>query len=194
MLLSRNIYKSLDWTLHTVRFFRRHFLVIFGLGLVAALGRTIQLKAFGPISPSSNALIEVVVESARLAIFLYALGLSNVRKGTTRFIEFVANRQSRRQNWQLGSRKLRRNWPALLGNLFIFSLLAFFVNAFINHIAYETCLYITLKTRQLISGQASEWVLILFFKNLSVIPFTLIFSALFWLWLVNRLPKPITYT
>ncbi|GAB3549876.1 hypothetical protein [Spirosoma fluminis] len=192
--ISTRLIRSLDWTVYTIAFIRNHFLVIFGLGFIAAVGRAIQLNAFGPISSELNIGLEIIVESARILLFVYALGLTNIRAGIARLVRFVTNRQSRKQNWHLSLQTMRKNWLAILGNLCVFSVVAFLMNAFINHIAYETCLYITLKARQLISAQASEWVLILFFKNLSVIPFTLLFNAVFCLWLVNRLPKPVAYS
>jgi hypothetical protein len=193
MTASLKLLKSLDWTIQTVRFFKNHFLIIFGLGLVAAFGRAIQLKAFGPISPLSHTLLEIVVESARVLIFVYALGLTNVKTGVVRLIQLVTNKQGRKQNWRLAIQKIRDKWPSLLINLVAFSVIALLFNKLIDHIAYETCLYITLQTRQIISSQSSEWAIILFFKNISVIPFTLVFNALFCLWLVNRLPKPVAF-
>ncbi|MVM38259.1 hypothetical protein GO730_12880 [Spirosoma sp. HMF3257] len=193
MTTSIKLTKSLDWTLYTVQFIKNHFLMIFGLGLVAAIGRAIQLKAFGPVSPSAHVLLEVVVESARILIFFYALGLTNVKTGVIRLVQLVTNKQGRKQNWRLAIRKLRDKWPSLLINLLAFSMIALLFNKLIDHIAYETCLYMTLQARQLISSQASEWAIILFFKNISVIPFTLIFNAVFCLWLVNRLPKPVAF-
>lgn len=191
MTLSTNLLKALDWTVETIQFCKKHFGFIFSLGLIAAIGRCIQLKAFGPISPLSHVLLEVVVESARILIFLYALGLTNIRTGIVRLVQIVTNKQGRKQNGRLAIQKLRTRWGALVANLIVFSVIALLFNKLIDHIAYETCLYITLKARQLISDQSSEWAIILFFKNISVIPFTLIFNALFCLWLVNRLPRPV---
>jgi uncharacterized membrane protein HdeD (DUF308 family) len=193
MAISLKILNNLDWTTQTVHFCKKHFLIIFSLGLVAAVGRVVQLKALGPVSPFANGLLEIIVETARILIFLYALGLTNIRTGAARLVRFMTNKEGRGQNWRLAIQKIRSRWPALLTNLVAFSAIAFLFNVLINHIAYETCLYITLKAREIISEQASEWAIILFFKNISVIPFTLIFNALFLLWLVNRLPKPVVY-
>lgn len=194
MAVSMKLLKSLDWTIYTIRFLKDHFLTVFGLGLVAALGRAIQLKAFGPVNPLSNTLLELVVELARILIFFYALGLTNVKKGVVRLVQFATNKQGRKQNWRLAIQKMRANWSGVLINLVAFLVIAFLFNKLITHIAYETCLYITLKSHQVISDQASEWAIILFFKNISVIPFTLVFNALFCLWLVNRLPKRTVYS
>ena len=193
MTTSLKVSRRLDWTLHSVRFFKNHFLLIFGLGLVAALGRATQLGAFGQIPSGLHILVEAVVNVARLLIFLYALGLTNVRTGAIRLAALFTNNRSRRQNWQLASQKLRAEWAAILLNLIVFLLIAFLINLLIDHIAYQTCMYAKLKAGNIISGQASEWTLILFYKNISVIPFTLIFNALFCLWLINRLPKSVRY-
>ncbi|SFC15172.1 hypothetical protein [Spirosoma endophyticum] len=183
----------LDWTIQTIRFVKKHFLIIFGLGLVAAFGRAIQLRAFGPVSPLSHTLLEMVIEGARILLFFYALGLTNVRTGANRLMQLFTNKQARKQSWRVATQNVRKKWFAMLINFVVFLIIAFLFNVLINHIAYETCLYITLKSRQIISDQTSEWAIILFFKNISVIPFTLIFNALFLLWLVNRLPKSVAY-
>lgn len=186
-----NLLQSLDWTVSSIQFTKRHVVPVFSLGLVAAIGRAVQLKALGSISPTADLLLEIGVESVRIALFLYALGAANMSRGVNRLRRFLANGATRNESWRLIAQRLRRHWPALIANVLLFAGIAFVINAFIDHIAYETCLYIALKTRQLLDGQASEWVLILFFKNLSVIPFTLIVNAFFCLWLVNRLPEPV---
>lgn len=193
MIISPKLLNALDWTIQTIRFVKNHFLIIFGLGLIAAVGRAIQLRAFGPVSPLSHTLLEMVIESARILLFFYALGLTNIRAGANRLIQFITNSQSRKKNWHVAIQKVREKWLAMLINFVLFSIIAFLFNVLINHIAYETCLYITLTSRQLISDQTSEWAIILFFKNISVIPFTLVFNALFLRWLVNRLPKSAAY-
>ncbi|GAB4027527.1 hypothetical protein [Spirosoma koreense] len=181
--------RLLDSTLYTARFIRDHFLVIFGLGLVAAFGRAIQLQAFGPISPLGHILLEIIIETARILLFFYALGLTRIRAGLQTVIQLVTNKAERRKNGQAIRHNVGQNWRAILVNFGAFLVIAFLFNALTDHIAHETCLYITLKSRQLLSEQASVWVLILFVKNISVIPFTLVFEAVFFLWLIDRLPE-----
>lgn len=181
--------RSLEWLLYTLRFIKDNFLIIFSLGLIAAIGRAIQLRAFGPISPLSHTLLEIIIESARVALVLYVLGLANIKSGLTKIIRVVKDKEARRQNWRVAILKLRQQWSFILINLVAFLLIAYLFNSLIDHVAYETCLYLTLMARQLISEQSSVWALILFFKNVSVIPFTLVFLALFLLWITNRLPN-----
>lgn len=189
MVASPKLLKIIDWTIHSIRFFKDNFLIIFGLGLIAAFGRAIQLGAFGAITSPENISLEVMVESARLLIFLYALGLTNIRTGAARLVQFFTDKRSRARSWQSARQNLRTRWLPIIINLVVFLVLAFLINRFINHIAYETCMYAKLKAGSLISQQASIWALILFFKNISIIPFTLIFNALFFLWINDRLPR-----
>lgn len=181
--------RSLEWLLYTLQFIKSNFLIIFGLGLIAAIGRAIQLRAFGPISPLFHTLLEIMIEGARVALVFYALGLANIKSGLIKITRVVKDKESRRQNWQVAIIKLRQQWSIILINLVAFLLIAYLFNLLIDHIAYETCLYITLMAHRLISEQSSVWALILFFKNVSVIPFTLVFQALFLLWITNRLPN-----
>jgi len=192
MNTATNVLRSLGCTVYAFQFIKVNFLPIFGLGLVAAFGRAIQLKAFGPISPLTHTSLEVVIESARILLFFYALGLTNVRTGFAKLVQFVKDKAGRSAGWRLAVKNLRERWLTMLINFVAFLLIAWLFNALINHIAYETCLYITLQSRQLLSEHSSEWVLILFFKNISVIPFTLIFQAILILWLTNRLPTSLT--
>lgn len=189
MNTSLKLPRSLDWLLYTLQFIRSNFLIIFGLGLIAAIGRAIQLRVFGPISPLSHTLLEIIIESARVALVFYALGLANLKSGFIKVIRVVKDKESRRHNWRVAINKLRQQWSTILINLVAFLLIAYLFNLLIDHIAYETCLYITLMAHRLISEQSSVWALILFFKNVSVIPFTLVFQALFILWITNRLPN-----
>ncbi|WP_302039050.1 Npt1/Npt2 family nucleotide transporter [Rhodocytophaga aerolata] len=168
--------------------------MILALGLVAAFGRAIQLKAFGPVSPLSHTLLEIVIESSRILLFLYVLGLSNIRSGFLKILHLFTNKPGRRQTWHTAIRTIRGRWLALLINLGVFACIAFLFNLFIDHIAYQTCLLLTLKDHQVVDQQSSAWTVILFFKNLSVIPFTIVFEVLFLLWLTNRLPKSVAYS
>jgi hypothetical protein len=184
-----NASQSFEWILYTFGFIRMNFWIILGWGLVAAVGRTIQLRAFGPISPFTHSLLEILIESARIALVLYALGLANIKSGLAKISRVTRSKASRQQHGRLALLRMRKLWVIILMNLGVFLLLAYVFNLLIDHIAYQTCLYITLTTRQLISEQSSEWALILFLKNISIIPFTLVFQTLFILWITNQLPN-----
>jgi putative exporter of polyketide antibiotics len=75
---------ALEWILLTFQFIKNNFWVILSLGFVAAAGRIIQLRAFGPISPTTNILLEILIEGTRITLILYVLGLANIKSGASR--------------------------------------------------------------------------------------------------------------
>jgi len=180
------IFRNLTWISQTLFFFKSQFAVILGLGLIAAFGRAAQLGAFGEVSSGFHVCLEVLIQSSRLLIFIYTLGLTNVRRAIFGVRDLFANKNIRTANWQIAIQKIRSEWPSLLANLFIYLLIALVINKLIDYAAYQTCLYYKLKSSEIISNKSSEWVIILFFKNLSVIPLTLVFNALFLLWITNK--------
>ncbi len=193
MSLTFNLYKTLNWFSHSVWFFKNHFLTIFTLGLVAAFGRAIQLGAFGEITTQSHIFLEIIVELTRLLIFFYTLGLTHIKTGAGRVVKLFTNKASRRKNWHLAMQQLKSKWAVILLNLVTFLFIAWIINYLIDYAAYQTCMYAKLKAGQIISDEASEWALILFFKNISVIPFTIIFNAFFLLWITNKLTASVSY-
>ncbi|NIJ54168.1 hypothetical protein [Dyadobacter arcticus] len=181
--------QKFDSTLNSLRFVRKHFLIILILGLIAGLGRAAQLRAFGAIAPWLDTFLEITIQTARILIFLFSLGLTNVKKGITRFVSVFSFETGTSKNWKSAWAKLKTEWVAVTLNMAAFLFISFLINLMIDHIAYETCLYLTLKRDGLLSADSSEWAIILFFKNISVIPFTLVFNATLLLWFANRLPQ-----
>ncbi|GGM94126.1 hypothetical protein GCM10010967_29150 [Dyadobacter beijingensis] len=177
--------QNVAWLRETLLFFRSHYLIVLGLGLIAAVGRIVQLGAFGSISPTLHVVMEVVIESARILLFVYALGLTHLKKGFFRIKLMLTSGKAWKENWQKAVVRLRSEWRSLLASFVIYLLIAWVINLLIDYTAYQTCLYYKLKINNIIAEQSSEWVIILFFKNLSVIPLTLIFNALFLLWVTG---------
>ena len=192
MRTSLKVLEKLDWIALSAGFFKNHFFPIFGLGLLAAFGRAAQLRAFGPISESANLLLEIVVEAIRVLIFLYALGLTNVRTGAVSILRLFSAAENRRRHWRAAMQKVKSQWVAIILNLAAFLIIAWAINFLIDYAAYQTCLYAKMKSSEVISDTASEWAFILFLKNISIIPFTLVFNALFLLWVTNRLTGSLT--
>jgi hypothetical protein len=177
------------WSLlnNTVYFFKKHFLTVIGLGLIAAFGRVIQLGGFGHITGWMNVVLEVVVESARILIFLYVLGLANVKNGILRIKHLLTDKDNRKKLLTNAIHKLKTQWLSLSLNIIGFLVIASIINYLIDLLAYETCLYLSLKTDGILAESSSEWTILLFFKNLTVIPLTLIFDTVLLLWLANKL-------
>lgn len=190
MKLTDNLSTHLIWLYHTVCFLKKHFIVIISLGFIAAFGRVIQLGGLGEITSWLNIALEIVVESARILLFLYVLGLGSIKNGVLRLQRLFTQKNNRRQHVTTAIEKLKKQWFSIALNFISFLLIAFLLNYLINLLAYETCLYLTLKKDRLLADSASEWTILLFFKNLSVIPFTLVFEAMFLLWITNKFQKP----
>ncbi|HVG13595.1 MAG TPA: hypothetical protein VM935_01505 [Chitinophagaceae bacterium] len=180
------LYQKLNPLYKALVFFKKHFLVIMGLGLLAAFGRVIQLGGFGTISRGLNIFLEVVVESARISLFLYVLGVADIRKGVLRIRRFFTEKENRKVRWATFMQNIRRQWGSILVNMVGFALIVWTLNYLIDLLAYETCLYLTLREDGILDASSSEWTILLFFKNLSVIPFTLVFETVLLLWLVNQ--------
>src|SRR5689334_9266035 len=101
MGLSLAFLRNLNVLNLTIYFFQKHFKVVFGLGLIAALGRVIQLGGFGAISPSTNIVLEMLVEAARILLVLYVLGLANLKNGLLRIRRLFKNKGIRKQQWKI---------------------------------------------------------------------------------------------
>ncbi|MBD0293677.1 MAG: hypothetical protein ICV84_00525 [Flavisolibacter sp.] len=176
----------LNCLLNAIYFLKKHYAVILTLGLIAAFGRVMQLGGFGKIASWMNIVLEVVVESARILLFLYVLGLASIKNGVLRIRRLFTHRDNRKQQLSAAMQKLKKQWFPILLNIIGFLLIAAVINYLIDLLAYETCLYLTLKEDGILADSSSEWTILLFFKNLSVIPFTLVFEAVFLLWMTNK--------
>ena len=192
MNLLANFFNRLSLLNYMLYFLKKHLIVILGLGLIAAFGRVIQLGGFGQITSRVNIFLEVVVEFVRLLIFLYVLGLASFKSGALRIKHLFTEKKSRKLYWQGAFQKIRKQWVEILLNFFVFLSIAWIINYLIDLLAYQTCLYLTLKKNEILSQASSEWTIILFLKNISVIPFALTFEALFLLWIVNKLRSQTT--
>jgi hypothetical protein len=181
------LFSRLNCLHNTFYFLKRHFAVIISLGLIAASGRVIQLGGFGRISFTMNFILEILVETARIVLFLFVLGLANVRNGLLRIKHFFIHKEKRKIQLAVAIQNLKHHWVSISLNILGFLLIAWLLNYLIDLLAYQTCLYLTLKQDGILAGSSSEWTILLFFKNLSVIPFTLVFETLFFLWITNKM-------
>ena len=192
MKLLFNLSGKLNWLYHTLYFIKKHFVVIVGLGLIAAFGRVIQLGGFGEITSRMNFILEIVIESARVLIFLYVLGLASIKNGVLQLSNFFTGKINRKLHWAVAIQKMKEQWLSILLSVIGFLLIAGIINYLIDLLAWETCLYLTLKKDGILAGSSSEWTILLFFKNISIIPFMLVFQALFLLWITNKFQNPTT--
>jgi hypothetical protein len=173
---------------YSIQFFGAHFVFVFGAGLIAAFGRSIQLGALGEISGGLNTLLEIIIESARILTFLLVIGEGSIGKGVNRIKNlFRLNWSQWKSIYSIVITRMKANWIALVINLLIYSVIAFIINFIIDKVAYDTELLTTLHNSNILAPNTTEWVLLLFFKNLTVIPFTLIFNGNVFLWVTDTL-------
>ena len=193
MYIYVRIFKNSGWLNQALLFFRNHLLIILGLGLIAAFGRAAQLGAFGPVTSFYYYFLEIIIQSARVFIFIYTLGLTHIRTGLIRLKKLISSKNTWKENWNIAVLKIKKEWISLLASFVTYLLIAFIINTLIDFATYQTCLYFKLKASDIISDKASEWVIILFLKNISVIPFSLVFNAIFLLWITNKM-KPASFS
>src|SRR5688500_10596365 len=181
-----NLRDKLNLLYGSLFFIKKHFLTIFGLGLIAAFGRVIQLGGFGDIPSWANIVLEVVVETARVLIFLFVLGVANIKKGAYQVKQLFTRKSNLKNYWFIATKKLKTQWIQISLSLFGFLIIAGVFNVLIDSLAYQTCLYLTLKREGILVDTSSEWTILLFFKNISVIPFTIVFETILLLWITRE--------
>jgi hypothetical protein len=174
---------KLNLLIGSISFFKDHFLTIFGLGLFAAFGRVIQLGGFGEVPGGANIILEVIVETSRILIFLFVLGVANIKTGAYQVRRLFAGDGNLKSCLSIALGKLRTQWVRLSLSVCGFLVIVVAINFLIDTLAYETCLFLTLKKQ----GILVEWTILLFFKNILVIPFTIVFDGILLLWVTNKL-------
>ena len=187
MKATARVLSKLDLLSHSFSFMRDHYKILLALGLIAAFGRVIQLGGFGEVSSTTNYILEGVVEGSRILIFLYVLGIANIRRGIDKVKHLFSGKRNLKAIWAVAVQKIKTQWLGISLNFFGFLIIAGTINFLIDQLAYQTCLFLSLKSRGILVDTSSEWTILLFFKNILVIPFTLVFETLFLLWLTNRM-------
>lgn len=142
------------------------------LGLVAALGRTLQEGIAGPVSQGTFVALEILVESTRLLLVLHVLGLGSSLAGWAALQGGVRHLRNARAT--VGG-ALRNGWRGLLLNPIGFLALAVGANIAIFALARHGSTLPMLQHCGWVAEEAGPWVTVLFIKNLTVIPWTLVF-------------------
>ncbi len=166
---------------------KRNFLLIFILGLIAGEGRFWQEGGYGEISSTANGILEVIVNVARILIVLVIIGRGYMQAGARNFAGiFRLTRNEWHEIWENVKYNFLNNFLALLVNFIIFIIIAFVINVVLFTLLEHTTFLEWLKSISLVGQTASKWPVLLFFKNISIIPFTLVFETLFVMWIVER--------
>lgn len=166
---------------------KKNFLLILSLGLAASIGRFFQEGGMGQVSSSIHSILEVVVNGARLLIILVIIGQGYVLVGFRNFTNiFRFTRTKWHVVWTNVKDNFSNNIPAIIVNFIIYIIIAVIVNITLFSLFEYTPFLEWLKSNLLLSPTASKWPVLLFFKNISIIPFTLVFETLFVMWIVER--------
>ena len=150
----------------SLAFYINHSVAILGLTLFAAVGRAIQLGWPDRIPALLNGTLEIVVEGARFLIVVYVIWQS-----------FATMRAGQGQFFALFWQNLTSRWLVLLLSILVFSIFALLVNGGIRWIAQYNPIQNALHGLPLLSSLNKErlsLVIVFFLKNLTIIPFTLV--------------------
>jgi hypothetical protein len=132
--------------------------------------------------------LEFVVELARITTLLVIIGHGNLSNGIQKVVGIF---RFSREQWSGFSRAVRRTfsqqWTVLLWNLLLFSLVAYAFNWANGVIADHSSVLLFLKDNGFMNESASGMPVFFFLKNLTVVPFTLVFDYILLRWLTGKL-------
>lgn len=177
----------------SVRFFLVHLPVIGGLSLIAAAGRAIQMGALGPLAPGTRLLLEIPVEGSRIAVLLYVLGHGSLTGGCRDVLGMF------RRPGPQAEREPAAGVPSVppragkLGlSLLLFALLAVAANLGATYVSRDPAVIATLRGAGLgLQGETLGEAVRFFVKNLTIIPFTIVFMVGLFRSLLTTSPRPV---
>jgi hypothetical protein len=150
---------------------------ILGLGLLAAIGRAIQVGPGRAWPRPGYVAFEVLVECLRLLIFAVVIGLGDPAQGVRRIAAFISGGSASEALGRLGQ-GLGQRWPEALAALVLFALVAVVANlATFATAGLPSVRRLAAAALQDADQARGKLAAVLFIKNLTIIPFTII-----WLW------------
>jgi hypothetical protein len=150
---------------------------ILGLGLLAAVGRAIQVGPARAWPKPAFIAFEIAVESLRLLIFVVVIGLGDPAAGIHRIAAFFSGDTASHAFTRIGQ-GLGRRWPEALAALGLFALVG--VGANVLTFALAGAAPVRRVAAAALPGaeqSRTKLATVLFIKNLTIIPFTMV-----WLW------------
>ena len=162
----------------TLQFISRQALKVALLCLIAAFGRGMQEGGWGSVSSISFWGLEFMVEGARLGLMILVIGKGSLKIGVRKVVAiFRAKKSDWKQRWTQFKKNVWANKIAILVNFALFLMIAALFN-FSIYAGIEAGLLEYLKNNHIIDAMASKWPVVLWLKNVSIIPFTLIFETI----------------
>ena len=165
----------------SIRFYARYAIPIIGPGLLSSVGRAIQLGWSEYLSGMEYLLLELMVEAARVAIFLAVVGEGSFTAGVTA-IKSVWNTAGYVSIWN----NLKARWVAVIWSIAAFIIFACLVNLVINLIAHNDTVISAVRNLGFppTKDESLRFAVLFFLKNITIIPFTLV-----WMCCLYRLLK-----
>lgn len=179
----------------SLRFYVAHAVAIIGLGLFASIGRVIQVSWDASISLPLYLLLEGIVEGVRIGILLVGIGGGNLSAGiaTSRRI-YKMSEQERETHVESMATTFKDNGIDVAVSFVIFGIFVYLIpNMIISQIAETESVRRVVQDLWLqgVDDESLRTVIVLFIKNITIIPFTII-------WMFYGLPdflrKPDKYT
>jgi hypothetical protein len=152
--------------------------VILGLAVIAAAGRALQVGPLKSWPKPAYIAFEIAVEAVRLLIVVVVVGLGDLGAGAQKFGAFFAGGEQHAALGRLAT-GWAHHWPETLAALGAFVSIAVILNVVVFAVS-------PLVPARLLAGAAgmhgidearSRIAVVLFIKNLTIIPFTVI-----WVW------------
>ncbi|WPP50478.1 hypothetical protein [Catalinimonas niigatensis] len=170
------------------QFYLTHLWIIAAICLFASVGRAIQMGAIGEISSGWYTTLEVIVALSRLTLLVAVIGKGKILQGFRKIRNvFRSTKEEREDGWRTIVDRLKAYWLMILWNCLLFGLLAFLINFLIGYLASMPEVLGLLKDNNILHENATQTPMVFFLKNLTVIPFTLIFEYSIFLFLINRM-------
>jgi hypothetical protein len=163
----------------TDSFIRHNFFTTIAPGLVAGVCRYIQEGGIGEVSVSTQASLGMVVFLARAIIVFSVAGDGNILDGVAEIFKIFSMNSSDWKNTGMNLKgNFRYNLIALFVNIFIFIMISLLINIGLSFLMEYTPFLTYLKEHHIMAPSASHWPVLLFLKNISIIPFAFVFEIL----------------
>ena len=173
-----------------LRFYGANLPAILLIMSFAAVGRALQLGAAGPPGPLWSGILEVAVEGSRALFVVFLIGHGSVRQGYRNVLALFGKG---RANWHgaanEGTSSRRVDWAGMVLSLLLFGLVAWGMNVMIASVASRPDLLAGLRRCGYMAEDANPYGVLLFMKNLTVIPLTLVFNYVLVMFAIGQMRR-----
>jgi hypothetical protein len=168
----------ITWSL---KFFADNFILMTALLLTASVGRAVQFNALGPISKTTNWLLEIPVEGSRIMLVLILIGGGSISKGFEAIIYLFQMTGVQWTNVGVTMLKgIKEYYINILVAILIVTVLAFSINYLISQLSMNNKVIDGIRQVSFLKTFNAN-AMTFFLKNLTVIPLILFFEV--WLFL-----------